>query len=566
MRSRQHKPETSFHELRFAEYSICGTVDYWAPEVFVNPLSGYSYAIDWWALGIICFELLTDQALFGPTGVTEETKKMNIIAGKIDYPDHISQNARDFINKLLIPDPSERLGSRGGLKELKEHPFLASIDWMKVATRTNDPVKKFTIPLSFEPEVLIEASESSSLHFDLSDNTENIEMLFENFHYAHPSEVQEANGTLSTACQRFLPIPPSVYFCVPNKGPHLKYSVWYNTSRKGEYTEPKIWKSLKTKTKHIIDLVTKYEMNEYLFMVHDSWLSGGHFFGGLNRHTNFTMQKTILIVKQLISILAWFHRNGYTHGNFVPRNIVWTGNRVGSIKLKDFSASRYFGSAKKGFVLREETEFREAMAADQRRLGVIIFVLFTGQVPECVFHTNKCDCDKTDKLCSWKFLPTRLMFSNGLSSLSLDYVLSEFHWFGENDWENHEVIGTIEKNGIVRTMERMDRVMDHLDRLATGKTRLSACNRSLIRSVEGNFKTTFRDFQQSFKWDSNAFFKPSLFVDDAHWRCVLLAGNKELRSLFRSVRVSKRKLDLVDKEKSSQFGKRKRLLFVKNAC
>ncbi|KAL7677534.1 hypothetical protein ACOME3_003771 [Neoechinorhynchus agilis] len=173
-----------------------------------------------YALGIL------HEALFGPTGVTEETKKMNIIAGKIDYPDHISQNARDFINKLLIPDPSERLGSRGGLKELKEHPFLASIDWMKVATRTNDPVKKFTIPLSFEPEVLIEASESSSLHFDLSDNTENIEMLFENFHYAHPSEVQEANGTLSTACQRFLPIPPSVYFCVPNKGPHLKYSVW----------------------------------------------------------------------------------------------------------------------------------------------------------------------------------------------------------------------------------------------------------------------------------------------------------------------------------------------------
>lgn len=42
--------------------SIRGTPEYMAPEMLKK--QGYSLQIDWWALGTICFELLTGQAPF----------------------------------------------------------------------------------------------------------------------------------------------------------------------------------------------------------------------------------------------------------------------------------------------------------------------------------------------------------------------------------------------------------------------------------------------------------------------------------------------------------------------
>lgn len=46
---------------------------------------------------------------------------------------------RDFIEKLLVENPADRLGAKGGLAELKEHPWLKSVKFRDIAHGTFSP-------------------------------------------------------------------------------------------------------------------------------------------------------------------------------------------------------------------------------------------------------------------------------------------------------------------------------------------------------------------------------------------------------------------------------------------
>lgn len=38
-------------------FTICGTPDYIAPEVLTQ--KGHNYAVDWWSLGVLIYEMIT---------------------------------------------------------------------------------------------------------------------------------------------------------------------------------------------------------------------------------------------------------------------------------------------------------------------------------------------------------------------------------------------------------------------------------------------------------------------------------------------------------------------------
>lgn len=110
-----------------------------APEILFR--RDYSYESDFYALGVVIFELVMGRRPYQGktrTEIREELMNKEICLGEFELPDGCSCELANLINQLLKKNPSERLG-RSGVKELKDHVFFRTVKWKKLERKEVKP-------------------------------------------------------------------------------------------------------------------------------------------------------------------------------------------------------------------------------------------------------------------------------------------------------------------------------------------------------------------------------------------------------------------------------------------
>ncbi|ETV99969.1 AGC protein kinase [Aphanomyces invadans] len=144
-----------------------GTKGYMAPELISGKLlrreerPGYNYTIDYWSLGVTVYELVCGYQPFnlynvlGDGFLAEIAQEVEVaklsprsqyraelerMAAGVDYPEYVSEDVRDFINKLLDVNASSRMGCTArGFLDIMEHPYFKDLDWERLMVKHVQP-------------------------------------------------------------------------------------------------------------------------------------------------------------------------------------------------------------------------------------------------------------------------------------------------------------------------------------------------------------------------------------------------------------------------------------------
>lgn len=133
-------------------FTLCGTPEYMAPEVILG--KGYGLGVDWWALGIVLYEMLLGHPPYRDPHPMNIYQK--IVLGRLKFPIEVEPEAKNLIEKLLEPDVEKRLGGEA----TRAHRFFEGVRF--------EALGRGEVPAPWVPELL---SEDDTSHFETYPNS-----------------------------------------------------------------------------------------------------------------------------------------------------------------------------------------------------------------------------------------------------------------------------------------------------------------------------------------------------------------------------------------------------------
>jgi protein-serine/threonine kinase len=119
-------------------YSFVGTEEYVAPEMVRG--EGHGFTVDWWALGVLVYEMAFGQSPFKGRNRKETFRK--VLLREVEFQRDSTRRMpelTDLVARLLEKDPPRRLGFAGGAEEIKAHPFFAGVAWDMLTELSRPP-------------------------------------------------------------------------------------------------------------------------------------------------------------------------------------------------------------------------------------------------------------------------------------------------------------------------------------------------------------------------------------------------------------------------------------------
>jgi serine/threonine protein kinase len=177
-------------------YTLCGHVEYLSPEAICGE-TGYGRGVDYWALGVLIFEMLVGRSAFSPSpeslpaqqyggsasasssaaaaaaSSSHDTATIdNILSADPLFPAAFPHPAKSIIQGLCAKSVSQRLGcTKGGrgIEDIASHIWFrqnGGVDWTRVDQGEALPCSPPLPPL---PEEIFQGLSSSPLSLDEAD-------------------------------------------------------------------------------------------------------------------------------------------------------------------------------------------------------------------------------------------------------------------------------------------------------------------------------------------------------------------------------------------------------------